>query len=383
MGPLKGVRIVEMTGIGPAPFCGMLLADLGADIIRVDRLTASDLGFDMELKYDLLNRSKRAVAIDIKSPQGVATVKRLVRDADILIEGFRPGVMERLGLGPAECLAVNPRLVFGRMTGWGQTGRMKMLAGHDINYIALTGALHAIGPKDGPPIPPLNLVGDFGGGALYLAMGVLAALHEARVSGQGQVVDAAMTDGSASLLTMVTGLLQCDMWVNQRSSNAVDGGAPYYGTYRAKDGKYVAVGAIEARFYAELIQRLGLASADLPDRDDRSRWGELRGRIADAFATKTRDEWAEVFAEGDACVSPVLDLVECISHPMAVEREMYTNHNGLHEPAPAPRFSRTPGAIKSPPIDPRTDTRGALASWGFSSGEIEALAAAKVIAPKG
>lgn len=380
MGPLKGVRIVEMAGIGPAPFCGMLLADLGAEVIRIDRLTASDLGFDVDVKYDLLNRSKRAVAVNLKSPQGIATVLKLVRDADILLEGFRPGVMERLGLGPEQCHAVNPRLVYGRMTGWGQNGPMKSLAGHDINYIALGGALHAIGPKDGAPIPPLNLVGDFGGGSLYLAMGVLAAMHEAKNSGLGQVIDAAMVDGTASLMTMMIGYLQAGIWKNERGSNATDGAAPYYTTYQTKDGKYIAVGAIEARFYAELVKRLGLSDAGLPEQEDRARWGELRGRFADVFKTKTRDEWASIFAEGDSCVTPVLDMVECMTHPHLAERQIFVRNNGIDEPAPAPKFSRTPGAIKNPPLDPLKDTHGALQAWGFSTSELSELAAAGVIA---
>ena len=382
MGPLKGVKIVEMAGIGPAPFCGMLLADLGADVIRVDRLAAADLGFTVDKRYDLLNRSKRAISIDLKAPAGIAIVKRLVVKADLLIEGFRPGVMERLGLGPDVCHAVNPRLVFGRMTGFGQDGPMKSLAGHDINYIAMAGALSAIGHKGGPPVPPLNLVGDFGGGALYLAMGVLAGLLEARVSGKGQVVDAAMVDGTASLMTMVFGYRQSGMWQNQRGVNPVDGGAPYYTVYETRDGKYVAVGAIEKRFYAELVKRLGVTMADLPGQDDRSRWDELKARLAAVFITRTRDEWATIFADGDGCVSPVLDLVECTQHPAARARNMFVESDGVVEPAPAPRFSRTPGAIRNAPVDPRADTHDALLAWGYPSDEIEALAASGVITSK-
>ena len=381
MGPLHDVRIVEMSGIGPAPYCGMLLADLGAEVIRIDRLQASDLGFAVELRYDLLNRGKKAAAVDIKSPEGVAVVKELVGAADALIEGFRPGVMERLGLGPDVCREINPRLVFGRMTGWGQTGPLKALAGHDINYIAMSGALNAIGPKDGAPVVPLNLLGDFGGGALFLAMGVLAAILEARASGQGQVVDAAMVDGVGSLLTMQHGYLQAGLWTDQRGSNPLDGRAPYYTTYATSDGGRMAVGAIEARFYAALLEGLGLAGADLPGQHDRARWGELRAALARAFATRTREAWTHVFAQSDACVTPVLDLAEAIAHPQAVERGAYARTDGVTAPAPAPRFSRTPGAVAHGPVDARTGAREALRAWGFTDARLDALAAAGVIAP--
>ena len=381
MGPLKGVRIVEMSGIGPAPFCGMLLADLGADIIRIDRLAASDLGFNVDPRFDLLNRGKRAAALDIKTPEGAAAVKKLITGADALIEGFRPGVMERLGLGPDVCAALNPRLVYGRMTGFGQTGPMKDLAGHDINFIAMTGALHAIGPKDGPPVPPLNLIGDFGGGALYLAMGILAALLEARGSGQGQVVDAAMVDGVGSLMAMHFGLRQAGLWRNVRGANAIDGGAPFYTVYATRDGKFMAVGAIEKRFYAELLRRLGLAGADLPHQHDSVRRGELRARLAAVFETKTRAEWSELFADGDACVTPVLDMDECITHPLAQARQNFVTRDGVTGPAPAPKFSRTPGEVRGGAREPKADTRGALMAWGFAAQEIDALAAAGVAGP--
>ncbi|HEU0221241.1 MAG TPA: CaiB/BaiF CoA-transferase family protein, partial [Paracoccaceae bacterium] len=357
MGPLQGIRIVEMSGIGPAPFCGMLLADLGADVIRIDRLSSVDRGIEIDTRFDFLNRSKRAVAVDLKAEAGVALVKALVVSAGLLIEGFRPGVMERLGLGPDECRAVNPRLVYGRMTGWGQEGPLRNRAGHDINYIAMMGALSAIGPRIGPPSVPLNLVGDFGGGALYLAMGLLAALLEARVSGQGQVVDAAMVDGVASLMSMHFGYRQAGLWENARGSNAVDGGSPYYTTYATRDGKYMAVGAVEARFYAEMLARLGLCPEELPAQNDRARWGELRSRLAAVFATRTRDEWEEIFAESDACVSPVLDMDECVSHPLAETRGIFEHRDGVVEPAPAPRFSRTPGRIRSAPAEARADSR--------------------------
>lgn len=380
MGPLTGIRIVEMSGIGPAPFCGMLLADMGADVTRIDRLAAADLGFNVDPRFDLLNRGKRAVALDIKSPAGIATVKRLIENADVLIEGFRPGVMERLGLGPDVCHALNRRLVYGRMTGFGQSGPMMNRAGHDINYISMSGALHAIGHKDGPPLPPMNLVGDFGGGSLYLAMGVLAAVLEARQSGQGQVVDAAMVDGVASLMAMVTGLRQAGLWQNARESNLVDGGAPYYTCYATSDGRFMAVGAIEKRFYAELLQKLGLANEALPGQNDRSRWHELRARLAEVFASKTRDEWEAIFATSDACVTPVLDMDECTTHPLAVARGNYVTTGGVVGPAPAPKFSRTPGAVRCATQDPRTDTRAALSGWGISDADIAALASAGVIA---
>jgi alpha-methylacyl-CoA racemase len=380
MGPLKGIRIVEMAGIGPAPFCGMLLADLGAEVIRVDRLSASDLGFVIPQRFDFLNRSKRAVAVDLKSPEGVALVKELIASADALIEGFRPGVMERLGLGPDACLAANPRLVFGRMTGWGQDGPLKSEAGHDINYIALSGVLAAVGPKGGDPVVPLNLIGDFGGGALYLAMGLLAAIIEARTSGKGQVVDAAMVDGAANLMTMHFGYLQAGFWRNARGSNAVDGGAPYYTTYRTRDGKYMAVGAVEKKFYLELLAKLGLSDRPLPKQNDEKRWPELRAVIADVFVTRTRAEWTEHFAGSDACVSPVLDMIESPEHSHMKARGIHVESDGVIEPGPAPRFSRTPGAIQNPPLDARTDSREALARWGVSPERIAALAAAGVIA---
>lgn len=382
MGPLRGIKIVEMAGLGPAPFCAMLLAELGADVIRIDRLASADLGFAIDIRFDLLNRSKRAVAVDIKTQQGVELVKELVAKADMLIEGFRPGVMERLGLGPDVCHALNPRLVYGRMTGWGQEGPMTNQAGHDINYIALSGALHTIGPKGGPPLPAMNLIGDFAGGSLYLAMGLLAALHEARASGQGQVIDAAMVDGVASLMGMVYGFRQAGIWRNERGSNPVDGGAPFYTTYETCDGKWMAVGAIEKRFYAEFVQRLGLSLEALPSRDDQANWDALRARFAAVFATKTRDEWAEVFAEGDACVSPVLDMDECLTHPLFVTRGDFVESAGVTGPAPAPKFSRTPGSVRNPPLDARADTKDALLLWGFPQSRIAELAASGVIAPE-
>jgi alpha-methylacyl-CoA racemase len=381
MGPLHGVRVVEMSNIGPGPFCGMLLADLGAEVVSVQRLAAGDLGFDIGLRYDLLNRSKQAVAIDLKSAEGVAVVKEMVAGADMLIEGFRPGVMERLGLGPEICLSINPKLVYGRMTGWGQEGPLAQTAGHDINYIAMSGALAAIGPKDGAPAVPLNLVGDFGGGSLYLAIGLLAALTEARQSGKGQVVDAAMVDGAASLLTMHIGYRQAKFWNLERGTNTVDGGSPWYTTYRTKDGRWVAVGAVERRFYAEMVARLGLDLKSLPDQYDQKRWPELQAVFEAAFAGKTRDEWEELFAGSDACVSPVLDMDEAPRHAMANARATFVDRAGVTEPAPAPRFSRTPGAIRNPPPDARQTTPSALEAWGIGRKRIEKLADAGLIPP--
>lgn len=380
MGPLTGVRIVEMANIGPAPFCAMLLADMGAEVISVQRLATGDLGFAIDPRFDFLNRSKRAVGVDLKSPDGVALVTELVAGADMLIEGFRPGVMERLGLGPEVCLGVNPKLVYGRMTGWGQEGPMANMAGHDINYIAMAGALAAIGPKGGAPVIPLNLVGDFGGGSLYLAMGLLAALTEARASGQGQVVDAAMVDGVASLMAMHTGYRQAKFWSLERGTNAVDGGAPWYAVYETKDGRWMAVGAVEKRFYAEMISLLDLDADSLPGQNDRKRWDELRGILAARFAEKTRDEWEAVFSGTDACVTPVLDMDEAPGHPSARARATYFEKDGVREPAPAPRFSRTPGAIQGPPPDPMATTAPALADWGLSESRIAALRDAGVIA---
>lgn len=380
MGPLAGVRIVEMAGIGPAPFCGMLLAELGAEVLRVDRLAAAtDLGIDVERRFDLPSRSKRAIAVDLKRAEGVALVRRLVGSADALIEGFRPGVMERLGLGPDVCLAANPRLVFGRMTGWGQEGPLSQRVGHDINYIAMAGALDSIGTAGDGPLPPLNLVGDFGGGALYLAMGLLAGIIEARSSGHGQIVDAAMVDGAASLMAMFHGFRQAGLWQPERQANVLDGGAPFYSTYRTRDGRFVAVGAIEKRFYAALVRGLGLDPAALPGQHDRARWHELRATFAGVFATRTRDEWAAHFAAGDACVSPVLTMEESLASPMAQARGMAAVTDGVVGPGAAPRFSRTPGGVRHGPLDPRTDTYGALGSWGVDEKTLAELARIGVI----
>ena len=380
MGPLAGVRVIEMAGIGPAPFCGMVLAGMGADVLRIDRVVPVDAGFPVSQRFDLLNRGKRAVAVDLKAPGGVELVRRLLEDADILIEGFRPGVMERLGLAPSICHQINPRLIFGRVTGWGQDGPLKDLAGHDINYIALSGALSAIGPADGPPAVPLNLVGDFAGGALYLAVGLLAALHEARKSGQGQVVDAAMVDGVASLMAMHMGGLQAGLWTKARFANPLDGAAPYYAIYETKDAKYMAVGAIEKRFYTELLEKLNLANSGLPDQNDREGWPVIRSCFASIFSQKTRSEWAEIFSTSDACVCPVLDAEECTQHPHMVARRTYIRADGVVAPASSPRFDRTPAPPPAAAVNPSEDGRSALVAWGVCKERIAALLAAGVVA---
>jgi alpha-methylacyl-CoA racemase len=379
-GPLRGIRVVEMAGIGPGPFCAMLLADLGADVVRVDRIDSRDRGVDFPPRFDLLNRNKRSVALDLKSEEGRAAALRLVARAEILIEGFRPGVMERLGLGPEACHAVNPRLVFGRMTGWGQEGPLAGAAGHDLNYIALAGALDAIGRPGERPAIPLNLVGDFGGGALYLALGVLAALIEARLSGQGQVVDASIVDGTASLMTMLLAMRQMGAWPGGRGENLLDGGAPFYDCYETRDGRHITVAALESRFYAELLDRLGLNDASLPHQHDRGGWSALRGRLAEIFRTRTRDEWCRILEGTDACFAPVLGLDECAAHPHNLAREVFVTVEGVVNPAPAPRFSRTPGRLGRPPPAPGADTLAALADWGFSPADLAALREAGAIA---
>ena len=379
-GPLQGIKVVELAGIGPAPMCAMLLADLGAEVIRVDRLAPADLGIDSGRQYNLLERSRRSIAVDLKSAEGVEVVLKLAEQADALIEGFRPGVTERLGLGPDVCLARNPRLVYGRMTGWGQDGPMALAAGHDINYIALTGVLDAIGTAGGQPVPPLNLVGDFGGGALYLAFGVLAGLLEARTSGQGQVIDAAMVDGAASLLTAIYGMYGSGSWQLERGTNILDTGAHFYGTYECADGKWISIGSIEAKFHAELLEKLGLEESDIPDRMDRSRWVEHKKRLTELFLAKTRDEWCEIMEGSDVCFAPVLSMAEAPNHPHNVARGAFVEVDGVIQPGPAPRFSRTPGQIQSPPPDPGQHTEAILADWGWSADDIAALRSAGAIA---
>ncbi|MEI7030179.1 CaiB/BaiF CoA-transferase family protein [Streptomyces pratensis] len=360
-GPLTGVRVVELAGIGPGPFAAMLLADLGADVVRVDRPGDPALGIDPA--YDLTNRNKRSVLVDLKSGTGAARVLDLVERADILVEGYRPGVAERLGVGPEACLARNPQLVYGRMTGWGQEGPLAERAGHDIAYIALSGTLSMIGRPDEPPTAPANLVGDYAGGSLYLVVGVLAALQHARTpGGAGQVVDAAIVDGAAHLASMIHGMLAAGSWQDRRGANLLDGGCPFYGSYATSDGQYMAVGPLEQRFYAEFIELLGLPRT-APDRDDIARWGELRTAVADRFCTRTRAEWTEVFDGSDACVAPVLSLREAPHHPHLAARGTFVEHGGLTQPAPAPRFSNTPASVRSAPARPGADTEAVAADW--------------------
>jgi len=366
-GPLSGLKIVEFAGIGPGPFCGMLLSDLGADVVRIDRK-----GVGRGSKTDVTARGRRSVAMDLKSPDAVEACLKLFEKADVVFEGFRPGVMERLGLGPDVALVRNPKLVFGRMTGWGQTGPYALAAGHDQNYIAITGALHAIGTAD-KPIPPLNLVGDFGGGALYLAFGLLAGVIHARASGQGQVIDCAMSDGAASLMAMFYGMKATGVWTDDRQSNLLDGGAHFYDTYQCSDGKWVSIGSIEPQFYALLLEKTGISDPDFKSQMDRSLWPSLRERLAKVIATKTRDEWCEIMEATDVCFAPVLTLEEAPLHKHNVARETFVEVEGVMQPAPAPRFSATPGAIAGPPPAIGADTAQVLSEWGFSTANIDSL----------
>ncbi|WP_043231254.1 CaiB/BaiF CoA transferase family protein [Streptomyces sp. NRRL F-5193] len=360
-GPLAGVRVVELAGIGPGPFAAMLLADLGADVVRVDRPGGAGLGVDPA--KDLTNRNKRSVLLDLKTPEGPAAVLDLVERADVLVEGYRPGVAERLGVGPEPCLARNPRLVYGRMTGWGQDGPLAHTAGHDIGYIAVTGALGMIGPDpDGPPTVPANLVGDYAGGSLYLVIGVLAALQHARTHGEGQVVDAAIVDGTAHLTSMIHAMLAAGGWQDRRGSNLLDGGCPFYGVYETSDGGHMAVGALEHRFYAEFARLLDLPDAD-GLRGDLARWPELREAVAARFRSRTRAQWTEVFEGTDACVAPVLSLREAPGHPHLAARATFAEHGGLVQPAPAPRFSATPGTLRTGPALPGADTAEVARDW--------------------
>jgi alpha-methylacyl-CoA racemase len=374
MGPLAGFRIIEMAGIGPAPFAATLFADMGAEVVRIDRRNPADLGLPgREPKFEVLHRGRRSLAIDIKTEEGRAIVGRLVGQADALIEGFRPGVMERLHLGPAELLKINPKLVYGRMTGFGQEGPLAQVAGHDIDYIALAGVLHAIGREGSAPVPPLNLIGDFGGGGMFLAFGVVCALLEARKSGKGQIVDAAMVDGAAYLMAPMYAMYSQGTWRDTRGVNVLDGGAPFYDVYRTKDGKWLAVGAIEARFYAEFVERLGLSERPLPQQHDRARWPELRAAFAERVATRTRAEWEATFAGSDACVAPVLSLSEVRGHPHNAARATFLTRDDVLQPAPAPRFSRTAAELGSAPSPRGADSEAVLCDWGFAQDEIVAL----------
>jgi len=378
MGPLSGVKVVELQGIGPGPYCGMMLADMGAEIIRVDRAASAGKPANTT---DILARGRRSIAVDLKSPEGVETVLKLIEGADILIEGFRPGVTERLGLGPTICLKRNERLIYGRMTGWGQTGSMSQVAGHDINYISLSGALHAIGNKDSRPVPPLNLVGDFGGGGMLLAFGLVAALHERNQSGKGQVIDAAMTDGSALLMNAIFGLMNNGTWSDSRGENFLDGGAHFYNTYETSDGKYVSVGSIEPQFYAILLEKSGLGAQDgLASQHSRENWPAMQNRLHEIFKQKTRDEWDDLMLGTDICYAPILNFEEARNHPHNVERNTFVERDGVHQAAPAPRFSRTPPELPTASVAPGAQTRELLAENNFSADEIEQLIASGAIA---
>jgi len=377
MGPLDGIRVVEIASLAPAPFGCMILSDLGADVLRVDRTEIC--GTSARPPLDPLSRGRRSAGINLKDAAGVELLLRLVASADVLVEGFRPGVAERLGFGPQVCAERNPRLVYGRMTGWGQDGPLAPTAGHDIDYIAISGALSLVGRAGQPPVPPVNLLADFGGGGMLLALGVLAALLERERSGLGQVVDAAMVDGSALLTSFVYGLRAAGAWQDARGVNLLDGGAPFYDTYQTADGKYVAVGALEAKFYAELLAGLGLSDAGLPPQQDRAGWPVLRARFTEVFLTRTRDEWAEVFAGSDGCVAPVLSAAEAPGHPHNASRGTFADVGGLVQPAPAPRFGRSPAGAPSAPPRPGADTDSVLAELGCTTAEIAALRASGTV----
>ena len=380
MGPLAGITVIEIAGIGPGPFCGMMLADLGADVIRIDRAGAVRGGDPERPPADLLARGRRSVGVDLKSPDGVEVVLGLVERADALIEGFRPGVTERLGIGPDECLARNPKLVYGRMTGWGQDGPYASTAGHDINYISLAGALDSIGRRGEAPVPPLNLVGDFGGGGMLLAFGLVAGLLEAQRSGQGQVIDAAMVDGAASLMTMMHSFRAMGIWNDERGTNMLDSGAHYYDVYETADGKYVSVGSIEPQFYAELLRLTGLEGEALPGQHDRNEWPALKERMAAIFATRTRDEWCEIMEGTDVCFAPVLSMAEAPRHPHNVHRGTFVEVAGITQPGPSPRFSRTPGAVRTPPAHAGQHTDEVLTEAGFDADRLAKLREAGAIA---
>jgi len=366
-GPLSGLKVLEFAGIGPGPFCGMLLSDLGADVVRIDRK-----GSGRAAPWDITARGRRSVALDLKQPAAVETCLKLMETADAVFEGFRPGVMERLGLGPEVALKRNPRLVYGRMTGWGQTGPYAKAAGHDMNYIAITGALHAIGTTD-KPVPPLNLVGDFGGGALYLAFGLMVGVIQARETGRGQVIDCAMSDGAASLMAMFYGFKAAGMWKDERRSNLLDGGAHFYDTYQCADGKWVSIGSIEPQFYGLLLEKTGIDDPQFKGQMNRDEWPQLREKLAAVIATKTQAEWCELMEATDVCFAPVLTLEEAPNHAHNAARQTFVEIGGVTQPAPAPRFSATPGEIQGPPPAIGAHNDAALTDWGFAAAEIETL----------
>jgi alpha-methylacyl-CoA racemase len=372
-GPLAGLRVLEVGGVGPGPFCAMLLADMGAEVIRIDRKHAGESGLPVERRFEVMFRGKRSVAMDLKKGVAVEAVRRMVSRADVLIEGFRPGVMERLGLGPDTCLEINPKLVYGRMTGWGQDGPLAKAAGHDLNYIALTGVLHAIGRKGGGPEIPLNLIGDFGGGSLYLAFGILCALFEARASGRGQVVDAAMVDGATSLMAMIYGAFAAGYWKDERGSNRLDSGAPWYEVYETRDGKWVALGATEHTFYLNTLKVLGLKADDFADQHDRAGWPAMKAAFQRVFKMRTRDEWVTAFEGTETCFSPVLSLAEAPHHPHQRARDNFIEVAGVVQPAPAPRFSRSKAAVQRPPPQVGEHNEEVLREWGFAEQEVALL----------
>ncbi|HAJ75925.1 MAG TPA: carnitine dehydratase [Gammaproteobacteria bacterium] len=375
MGPLTGIRAIEMAGIGPGPFCAMMLSDMGAEVIRIDRLNQKGSGH----RANILNRGRKSVAMDLKNPQAVDACLRLIDRADVLLEGFRPGVMERLGLGPEVCLKRNPGLVFGRMTGWGQDGPLSQAAGHDINYISVAGALGAMGYADRPPAPPLNLIGDFGGGAMYLLAGVLAALVERIGSGKGQVVDAAMTDGTASLLSPFYGLMSMGMWTTDRYSNRLDGGAYYYGSYECSDGRHISIGSLEPQFYALLLDKCEISDESFKDQLDQDAWPAKREKLEALFKTKTQRQWCDIMEGTDVCFAPVLSLAEAPDHAHNTARGTFVDIEGVTQPAPAPRFSRTQGEIQSTAALTGEHTEEVFRSWGFSDAEITELSQSDAI----
>jgi alpha-methylacyl-CoA racemase len=366
-GPLNGLRVVEFAGIGPGPFCGMLLSDLGADVVRIDRKAGG-----RDAKSDITSRGRRSIALDLKKPEASEACLRLMGRADAVFEGFRPGVMERLGLGPDVVLKRHPRIVYGRMTGWGQFGPYAHAAGHDINYIAISGALHAVGTRD-KPVPPLNLVGDFGGGALYLAFGLLAGIIHARATGKGQVIDCSMSDGAASLMAMFYGHKASDQWCETRRSNKLDGGAHFYDTYKCADGRWIAIGSVEPHFYSLLLKQTQITAPEFLRQMDSAAWPDLRTKMAAVIATKTRDEWTRIMSGTDVCFAPVLNLAEAPQDPHNLARQTFVNIEGVVQPAPAPRFSATPGAVQFPPHRVGSDNVGALRDWGFSESDVAAL----------
>jgi alpha-methylacyl-CoA racemase len=379
-GPLKGLKVIELAGIGPAPMAAMMMSDMGAEVIRVVRLPASGLGIAMPYKVNFLCRGRNSIAVDLKNPEAIEALLELIDQADILIEGFRPGVMERLGMGPEVCLERNPKLVFGRVTGWGQEGPLSKSAGHDLNYIALSGALHAIGrSNDEPPTPPLNLVGDFGGGTMFVVVGILAALHEVKNSGKGQVVDAGMVDGALSLMTSIYGMQAAGIQSDERASNIIDSGSHFYNTYETRDGKYVSIGSIETKFYALLLEKLGLDPDSLPPQMERESWPAMKEKFKEIFLTKTRDEWCALMENTDICFAPVLSLAEAADYSHNKERGSFVDVEGVMHPAPAPRFSATPSSIKSPTPQTGVHTDEVFADWGMSADKIAALKASGAI----